>query len=208
MSTKQNPLGAEGNGIFLGNFEGLGESSVLGWNERKLSGSCWFRDGRVWIWICGHRAFLVSALGLGWWELSEKREGNCNAQLHSWRKDQDGRGKAVELLGAGGEQKDLRCGGKSCGTKPEKGAGWGGRGRRARRGVGGKRERIPAPGIQQGPGEDHFPSTALSGILIMKVQGNDSFVLRFGMKGALPEGNIHLLKFCWIQEKREAAAGE
>ncbi|KAM4784280.1 uncharacterized protein ACIQIH_006699 isoform 1-T1 [Cyanocitta cristata] len=70
VSTKQNPLGAEGNGIFLGNFEGL-------------------------------------ALGLGWWELSEKREGNCNVQLHSWRKDQDGRGKAVELLGARGKQKDL-----------------------------------------------------------------------------------------------------
>ncbi|KAM4753987.1 uncharacterized protein ACIQIH_000613 isoform 2-T2 [Cyanocitta cristata] len=47
------------------------------------------------------------ALGLGWWELSEKREGNCNVQLHSWRKDQDGRGKAVELLGARGKQKDL-----------------------------------------------------------------------------------------------------
>ncbi|KAM4753991.1 uncharacterized protein ACIQIH_000613 isoform 6-T6 [Cyanocitta cristata] len=52
-------------------------------------------------------ALAGAALGLGWWELSEKREGNCNVQLHSWRKDQDGRGKAVELLGARGKQKDL-----------------------------------------------------------------------------------------------------
>ncbi|XP_031968613.1 uncharacterized protein LOC116445756 isoform X1 [Corvus moneduloides] len=72
----ESPGSCEGNRIFLGNFEGLGESSVLGWNERKLSGSCWFRDGRVWVWICGHRVFLVSVLGLDWWELSEKREGN------------------------------------------------------------------------------------------------------------------------------------
>ena len=26
------------------------------------------------------------------------------------------------------------------------------------------------------------------------------------MRGALAEGNIHLLKFCWIQEKREEAS--
>lgn len=42
----------------------------------------------------------------------------------------------------------------------------------------------------------------------MKVKGNDLFVLRFGMKGAIPEGNVHLLKFCGIKEKREEAAGE
>lgn len=41
----------------------------------------------------------------------------------------------------------------------------------------------------------------------MKVKENASFVTKFGMKGAVPEGNIHLLKFCWIKEEREEVAG-
>lgn len=89
----------------------------------------------------------MSGLGLDLWDLLEKRrKWKCTAlflEKLSWEKR--GCGTAGSSWSEG---EDLRMGSKSCETKPKKG--WH---------HGGKRERIPAPGIQQGLGEDHFPST-------------------------------------------------
>lgn len=100
----------------------------------------------------------------------------------------------MELLGAPGERKGSKDWGKSCGTKPEMGQG--------------KGKESLLQESSRGQERIIFHPPALGEILIMKIRGNYLFAIRFGMKGAIPEGYIHLLKFCWIKEKREEAAGE
>lgn len=159
--------------------------------------SCWFRNGKVWIWIYGHshRALLVSALGLDWWELLEEGKWNWNAQIHSWRNDQDGRKKGVELLGAPGERRGSKDWKQKLWDKAWKGAGEGGKESLLQESSRGQERIIFHP---PAPGES----------LVRKVRGSYLFAVRFGKKGAISEGNIHLLKFCWIKKKREEAAGE
>lgn len=112
--------------------------------------------------------------------MGEKRVWNCGS---SWS-----------------EGEDPRMGSKSCETKPKKG-----RGSAGTMGERGKESLLLESSRVQG--RIIFHPLALSGILIMKVKENGSFVIRFGMKGAIPEGNIYLLKFCWIKEEREEVAG-
>lgn len=101
----------------------------------------------------------------------------------------------MELLGAPGERRGSKDWKQKLWNKARKGAGEGGKESLLQESSRGQERIILHP-------------PASGEILVMKVRGSLLFAIRFGMKGAIPERNIHLLKFCWIKKKREETAGE